>query len=194
MTTLSPDDVRKALQVILPESRQTTYLAQPSHISLLGILGSSNFIQVHNQLDKNINLSPLPANLHDQKVSANGAHHHGLCDTVRFRKHISNHRTVHADRAHLGSYCSWDLHQPHGILVRKRFSEHHWRFLDTCSAHACYQKIAATSTTTIGFDDGLCIGRLVGIFNPSRFIMLTANQRLHHIDPANDHPQAWIQS
>ena len=65
MTSLPPEDIRKALQV-LPHQAEPGFLpgASFSH-SCLGILGSSNLVQVHNQSDKDLNLSPLPAHLHD---------------------------------------------------------------------------------------------------------------------------------
>lgn len=101
---------------------------------------------------------------------------------------------MHAARAHLGSCCPWDLHQPHGFLVRKRFSQYYWRLLDSRPAYARYQKFAATSTTAVGSDSGLRLGWLVGLSGNSRLIVLTASQRVHHIDLADDHPQDWIQS
>lgn len=162
--------------------------------SLLGILGSSNSVQIHHYLDKDLDLPPLLAHLHDQDISTNGAHNHGLCHHIRFRKHHSNSCTVHATRAHLGSCCAWDLHQPHGFLVCECFSEHYRRLFDTCPADACCQKLAATPTTAVGSHDGLRLGRLVRLFSDSRLTMLTVSQRLHHIDPADDHARYWIQS
>ena len=162
--------------------------------SFSGILGSSDSVQGHNYLDKDLDLPPLPAHLHDQDFSANGAHHHGLCDHLRFRKHHSNDRTVHAARAHLGSCCPWDLHQSHGFLVCKCFSEHRRRLLNTGPAYARCQKLAATSTTAVGSHNSLRLGRLVGLSSRSRLTMLTASQRLHHIDLADDHSQYRIQN
>lgn len=161
--------------------------------SFPGILGSSDSVQIHHHLDKDLNLPPLPAHLHDQDFSANGAHHHGLCHHVRFREHHSNDCTVHATRAHLGSCCPRELHQSHGFLVCECFSEHHRRLPDTCPAYARCQKLAATSTTAVGSHNGLRLGWLVRL-SSSRLTMLTASQRLHHIDLADDHPQYWIQS
>ena len=99
-----------ALQVIqLKAEAALSPLTLGSH-SFSGILGSSDLVQIHHHSDQDFDLSPLPAHLHDQEVSANGAHYHGLCDTVRFRKHHSNDRTMHAARAHLGSCNPRDLH------------------------------------------------------------------------------------
>lgn len=162
-TSLPPEDVHTALQVNQFKAEAALLPVAVFSRSFSGILGSSDPVQIHNHPDQDLDLSPLSAHLHDQKVSANGAHHHGLRDTVRFRKHHSNDRTMHAARAHLGSCSSWDLHQSHGFLVRQCFSEHHRRLLDTCPTNARCQKLAATSTTTIGSYDGLRIGRLVGL-------------------------------
>ena len=194
MASLPPEDVRKALQVSPHHAEGRPLTGAMFSRSFAVILGSSDLVQIYNQFDKDLDLSPLPAHLHDQEVSANSAHHHGLCDTVRSREHFSNDPTMHAARAHLGSCCSWRLHQPHGLLVRKCFGEHHWRLLDPCPAHARCQKLAAASTTAIGSDDGLRLGRLVGLFRDSRLMVLTACQRLHHINLADDYPQYWIQS
>ena len=162
MTSLSQEDIRKALQVTKHQPEADFLPGATFSLSSLGILGCSNLVQVHHQSDKDLNLSPLPAHLHDQEISANGACHHGLCDIVRFRKHIGNHCPVHAHSTHLGSQCTWDLHQPHGFLVRECFGEHYWRLLDTCPTYACRQKLAAASTTKNGSCHGLRLGRLVG--------------------------------
>lgn len=140
--------------------------------SFPGILGSSDSVQIHHHLDKDLNLPPLPAHLHDQDFSANGAHHHGLCHHVRFREHHSNDCTVHATRAHLGSCCPRELHQSHGFLVCECFSEHHRRLPDTCPAYARCQKLAATSTTAVGSHNGLRLGWLVRL-SSSRLTMST---------------------
>ena len=101
---------------------------------------------------------------------------------------------MHTARAHLEPRGPWNMHQPHGFLVRECFSEYHRRLFNTCPAHARCQKVAATSTTTIGSDDGFRLGRLVSLFSDSHLMLLKASQRLHHINFADDHAQYWIQS
>lgn len=102
-TSLPPEDVRVALQVNQDQAEAALIPGATFSRSFSDILGSSDLVQIHNHPDKDLDLSPLPAHLHDQEISSNGAHYHGLRGTVRFRKHYSNHRTVHAARAHLGS-------------------------------------------------------------------------------------------
>ena len=65
MTSLPPEDVRKALQASLHQV-ESGLLTGASFLPLfLGILGGSDLIQVHHQSDKDLNLPPLPAHLHD---------------------------------------------------------------------------------------------------------------------------------
>ena len=64
-TSLPPEDVRKALQVSTPQVE-----FGPPTVAIIsrlfsGILGSSDSVQIHNHFDKDLNLSPLPAHLHD---------------------------------------------------------------------------------------------------------------------------------
>lgn len=125
-----------ALQVNQLQAEAALLPGAPFSPSFLGILGSSDSIQIHNYLDKDFDLPPVSAHLYDQDFSTNGVRYHGLCDHVCFRKHHSNDRTVHADRAHLGSCCPWDLYQSYGFLVCKCSSEHHRRLLDTRPAYA----------------------------------------------------------
>ena len=143
-TSLPPDDIRKALQVSPPQAESDPLAVAIISRFFSGILGSSDPVQIHNHSDKDLNLSPLSAYLHDQEVSANGACYYGLCDNVRFCKHNRNNCSMRTTRAHLEPCCSWDMHQPHGFLVRECCSEHHWRLLNTCPAYARCQKIAAT--------------------------------------------------
>ena len=96
-TSLPPEDVRKALQVSLPQAESGPLIVAIISRLFSGILGSSDSVQIHNQSDKDIDLSPLPTHLHDQEVSANGARHHGLRDTVRFCKHNRNDCSMHTD-------------------------------------------------------------------------------------------------
>ena len=135
-TSLPPEDVRKALQVSTPQAQVRSLSVAIISRSFSGLLGSSDPVQIHNHSDKDLNLSPLSAHLHHQEVSANGARYHELCDTVRFCKHNRNNCSMHTDRAHLGPHGSWNVHQPHGFLVRECFSEHHRRLLNTCPAYA----------------------------------------------------------
>lgn len=168
--------------------------------SFPGILGSSDSVQIHHHLDKDLNLPPLPAHLHDQDFSANGAHHHGLCHHVRFREHHSNDCTVHATRAHLGSCCPRELHQSHGFLVCECFSEHHRRLPDTCPAYARCQKLAATSTTAVGSHNGLRLGwlvrlsssRLTSILDPKLKIKYTAHSTRLFGQPSRPTLQSYV--
>ena len=64
-TSLPPEDVRKALQVSPPRTQPGPPTVAIISRLFSGILGRPDSVQIHNQSDKDLNLSPLPTNLHD---------------------------------------------------------------------------------------------------------------------------------
>lgn len=64
-TSLPPEDVRTALQVNQLKAEAALLPVAVFSRSFSGILGSSDLVQIHNHPDQNLDLSPLPAHLHD---------------------------------------------------------------------------------------------------------------------------------
>lgn len=65
VTSLPPEDVRKALQVSPHQAKSGLRTGATCSRFFSGILGSSDLVQIHDQSDQDFNLSPLPAHLHD---------------------------------------------------------------------------------------------------------------------------------
>jgi len=107
---------------------------------LVDLLGGPDHLQIHDQLDQAVHLSPLPAYLRGQQaISAHRVLRHDLRAPVCRGKHCGNHPRMHTSSADLGQESPWHLHQPYGFLVLERSSKYHRRrcYLPTAYADDC---------------------------------------------------------